>query len=683
MKKAKMLTLSLGFLVLGAASCAKTPSQSSSGDVTPSTSEVETSKEEVSSITSEGPNSSLLEEIGDDYAAYITYPDGTPLGKNDATVIFYKDGQSVQSIDTNEEGVAIAKGLEEGEYLIRFDEIPNGYTYNPNIYKVTKDNKIVTITISRIDSSVVTKSKEEQSGGSGNGRYDGRKGISTGVHETTISKAGENAFYKFVPSEPGIYEFSSWAQEGLTGDTADPSIGLIGTSDAFQFDPKSPISSYDNDGESKNFKFELTVTPEAFVHIDELDENGNPKLERDENGNLIPGTTWTYIVTATASRYPATFSWSVKKVGEYIPPERVELERIQCTSHKAAAESSYEEVFEFCSVDGSDEPVYNEADGFYHLNSKTGPILYMAYEKQLPGFDNNIMMASQEQGPSYFVTDSATKTYEDCFNGYYSLANSDGNTYVTEEVKTMLSAIEKARLIFTHDGLEGWLGNAAKPGYEWLFAVGYYREREGLKASNPIHLTTGYEDTIIDTIGPEKTMYFVASSQLACTWTIKCQNENFEFSYNGTTIKGGESMSLVISNSGNPGEKHPFSITNTAKKNQVLNMSVVCSTGPVNTDSNALIVGVNKIDFVVDAETGDGTSVKFTASEDGEYYLTSRMEGAYIIWNVGAIQFNWDASSKEPSDFISLKAGDTWNMIVSHHDIYTFDGTVFFEINKK
>ncbi|GEM_PF-3719116 len=681
MKSNKLLTLSLGFLVLGLAACGtKNPEKLSSTDE--ATSDVATSE-----TPAESSQSAPI-EVGDNFAVYVVYPDGTAAS---ACVEFLKEGKESFDVYPTPEGVVLAsfEDLKDDEYTIHLKDIPQGYTYNPNIYKVTKDANVITVNLVKIETEVSTKTLDwmDDSGtNTGWGKYESRKKVVDGVHSVTISDHAELAYYSFDPKEPGIYEFESWAEESFTSNPIDPIAKLIGTSSAYQFDPQYALETYDNNEGSKNFKFRLEVSNDDFVHADEADENGDPILQRDENGNLIPGTSWTYVMSASASTMPVTYAWSIKKVGEYVAPVKAEKERVQCTATKVADEPKEDETFEFCAYDGTEAPVYNPEDGFYHLNTATGPLLYIAFTKDIPGFGDSLYMAAAQQGPSYYITDGGTKTYEDCFDGYRKLTNSDGMAYVTQEVKEMLTGIAYAQTVFSHDGLDGFLGTAAD-GCEWLFAVGYYKERAGLKESNPIWLEETYESTVVEKMVAGRKLYFAASSTKACQWIVKCANDQIEFDFNGTKVKGGDDMSLVLDHDGDPRNVLRFSMENVGTKQYTVTLQIAYSTGAINTDPNNLIVGTNKIDFDLNAEETDGpgkkTIAKFTAPVDGEYYLSSPVEGAYITWKYNEVEYSWDAQSGEDSDSVTLKAGDVWELDIKHYDVYTLSGTVYFDINKK
>ena len=164
----------------------------------------------------------------------------------DALKVRWGDGKSVYTTPLGKDGKASVKGL-DGDYSVTLLNIPDGYTYDPNIYTATNDSPNVVI-----DLLTITPTK-----GNGNGLYNAIRLSKTGVYRATIKKAGAVVYYEFVPKAAGVYTVESLMD--VSADMYNPMADVyIGSSAWKQFsytlDDGGVASSY-----TKNFKHTIKI----------------------------------------------------------------------------------------------------------------------------------------------------------------------------------------------------------------------------------------------------------------------------------------------------------------------------------------------------------------------------------------------------------------------------------------
>lgn len=165
---------------------------------------------------------------------------------DNAMKVRWGDGKSVYTKPLGKDGKASVTGL-DGDYSVTLLNIPDGYTYNPNIYTATNDSPNVVIDLLTI---MPTR-------GSGNGLYNAITLSKTGVYRATIKKAGAVVYYEFFPKAAGVYTVESLMD--ISADMYNPMADVyIGSSAWKQFsytlDDGGVSSSY-----TKNFKHTIKI----------------------------------------------------------------------------------------------------------------------------------------------------------------------------------------------------------------------------------------------------------------------------------------------------------------------------------------------------------------------------------------------------------------------------------------
>ena len=467
--------------------------------------------------------------------------DGQPYSPEIEIYAQWTDGYSYYTAKFDENGVAAITGL-DGDYTVTLSAVPMDYTYNTNGYKVTSDNRQITIEIYRIYLGE----------GEGNGLYypEVKEMSHYGVYEITIDGPDDVVYCRFLPSEKGIYNIESWAD--VSEDNINPKMDRYHGTVAFVWYEETidEGGAQSATGFCKNFKYTYTIVEEEV------------------------GNSFTFAVRATAKdgKYPITVQVAVERIGD--PPEKYFREMVvpqeviryapnfNYTDDKGIVHSS---EFIWAENGGTmfDQRMYklwkveDGGDGYYHLydaekyasTNGYGPTLYAKvssssrYEVGLnqveyQGTGNSWL--TQKTDASHFknykhfiegfralaevrVTDpqsgaigssycigtcpchpnndignytgcqeGCTKCDERCTQvrpelygapGYANGANSDGCYPVTQELKELLQMFAINRTYFV-DGTGVIETHETYPmdsdeESQWLFCCGYYAEDEG------------------------------------------------------------------------------------------------------------------------------------------------------------------------------------------------------------
>ncbi len=182
--------------------------------------------------------------VDDRYSVKVVYPDNTPVTKG-VTVQWCIGDTCFLPQAVNNEGIAYIE-LEDGEYYIHLNNVPAGYTYNPNAYVTTADNKHVEIVLYSLATTT------------GEGTKDSPLVVSLGAYniEYQAAKTAGMKYYSFTPTEAGTYTVESICMDKLALTVIDPAIGDLGTNIN-----GAPNQEGTNIKDSVNFK--LTFEAEA------------------------------------------------------------------------------------------------------------------------------------------------------------------------------------------------------------------------------------------------------------------------------------------------------------------------------------------------------------------------------------------------------------------------------------
>lgn len=437
----------------------------------------------------------------------------------------WTDGFSYHEAPVDAEGKASIIGL-DGEFRVTLSDLPDTYTYNPNVYTATNDEPHVEIKIFKV----------RKTRGNGADLYNCIDLSSTGVYESVLLSEEHVILYQFVPTEAGVYSVESWVD--TTANEINPKLDVYGGSSAYKYFRYTLDEGGESAQYTKNFRYEVTVL-------------------KDQVGQAF---TFGVKVTSKRGEYPVNVQFIVsfdgdpqdnRKTVPIVIPEETFKRTPEYDPNKYIFVGAETLVKGHYIFDGTMYGL-NEEDGYYHVyNAATGkydgPILYAHitspcrflddaftriedrgnkaltvtwgpendrqfgnYKLFIQGYAALIVdPPALEVGPYFCVSDcpcymatdpdkrcpgscpeGCTKCDPDCRHlddeyvgqpGYANYVNSDGVYAVTPELKEFLQRFSTSQLLF-FDG-NGWVENNdtvdvdAMEDDQWLFACGYYVEK--------------------------------------------------------------------------------------------------------------------------------------------------------------------------------------------------------------
>ena len=366
----------------------------------------------------------------------------------------------------------------DGDYKVTLTALPDGYTYNPNIYEANNDNRVVSIDLYKLTPT----------SGKGTGWYGGAaiNVSSMGAYRATLTRSNyrDGVHFCYTPTTSGVYSIESIID--TTEDKLNPFIDIYFGNVGWV--PDNPSETRDDGGTentyTKNFRWEID-------------------LAENERGNVF----WFSIraTTLAADVFPINVDFILDKDGEFtsgrVPPsekmtptedfEKATWEREGNTWHAMYQEDAdgdgkadnllNGDLVKFWSTDEG-------GDGYYHLYDKEtgtyGNLLFACIGQSnsilgdsilgeyvtvsyLEGYNYNEFFYQLDESGSYILTDP---------NGV-KLKKNYGNypTYpVNEELQLFLQRFSVSKRLF-NDG--NGVGEALADSTEedqWLFACGYY-----------------------------------------------------------------------------------------------------------------------------------------------------------------------------------------------------------------
>lgn len=335
------------------------------------------------------------------YKVNITDYVGTPYTSG-IIVNFMKDGQQVAMQACDDKGVA-EKILPAGEYDIefKFTDGEENYYYEKGSSVSSKENEItVPVAVKPTgDPYVLTANNNEH-----DAYY-----VSVGSTYVDIEK-GSRTYFLFAPTAAGNYEFS-------LKNAGESTLGYYGATHFVQ---------NLNMAESKNGKFNISVKSDmigsggggtaVYVLGIDTDESENAIICIERIGDpikTIEDEPWTV--------YKATFEMS-----PYTLPESATIKEFDLT----ASTDTY-------------DLVYNDKDGFYHLDSKNGPLVLVRLAEDCDYIACFKTMLDRSGVVKYFYNDKGEfekkESYSECLLEYIECADENEGVYpLTEDLKYII-----------------------------------------------------------------------------------------------------------------------------------------------------------------------------------------------------------------------------------------------------
>ena len=316
-------------------------------------------------------------------------------------VMFLKDGAqfAMQAVDAN--GVA-AKTMEKGEYTVElvFTGDENAYYYDSEALTLTADKTELTVTlanaISGEASTLVAGDKESQA-------YH----VTSGCTYVTLTP-GERNYFLFTPTEAGTYEFSV-SDNGAA-------IGYYGAPHFVQ--QVSAVDVVDN-------KFTLSIRADSISA-----EGATTVLVI----GIDAGEVTQCMLTINRIGDP---EWSISDEPYIIYEPTVEL-----AAYTLPAGANLGE-FDLTAASDAYNLVFNEADGFYHLDSADGPLVLVRLGKNSAYLDCYKTIVEHTGIKSYFFDDNGEflkkEDYTECVMKYLEYMDEENGVYpLTEDLKYII-----------------------------------------------------------------------------------------------------------------------------------------------------------------------------------------------------------------------------------------------------
>ena len=484
-------------------------------------------------------NSSLSNTLN--YNVTVLLPNGTKA-KNIEVQAY--DGTNVTKVKTNDEGVA-KFSLSSKDYSVYIYD--QGYALKAGTV-LNNSNNNVTVTLSSVSSIT-----------NGEGMKYNPYIVGEGVFEA-VTQNEEITYYGFRPTKPGKYVVESWANP-----TIDAEAGFYGNND--QYVLENPTIQDSNSGVDNNFSFELNIAIEEFINTGSVDSNGNMIYEKDSNGNYIPGGSYKIGISNKNLSSEAKFPVSIKWVDNYeLPKVKAEIIEVEENLTQFADNTSSEIVYVDAKINGLTEAVYNEEDGYYHVDSADGYVLVAKISEPCPYLDRAFSKVNENTGENEgilattaIVVDNGTKDYSNFVQEYEKYCNSDGVYPVTNELKTFLE--------YYYLNIKDWISSSSQEvindEYGWLFACGYYAniadsyEKPWMGTGtdeDPYAMNIGEYYVKVEEGSTVYYSYYLKNTVNEVTMFLSTKDANVKFIYEGTeyTSEDGAYFELTIGGLANP-----------------------------------------------------------------------------------------------------------------------------------
>lgn len=434
---------------------------------------------------------------GDLFTVKLTSKENIPAAYIITLKAIWTDIESLNgafySASFDKDGVATVSGL-DGDYRVTLSALPEGYTYNPNIYFVSNDSRDVEIALYKLSKPT----NENTATGAVNPASPKDPGnfyqlSSTGAYRAVLTEDNFEAgvWYTYKPTTAGTYSVESLID--ITANKLNPILDQHGGS--FAMVDSDNATTIDGGGEgstyTKNFRYEIEIEPNKL-------------------GNVYHFRI--YATTLDKGVFPIDVDFILERDGDVTGTGSQKAETVSVTHDFDALDSS---VFDEVS-DGQFE-AYAKYDG--HNNVLDGNNIYYAgdeatteedkkrldYYYYLDSNGNKKVLFVQISVDNIAFATETEKGFTDYKNRpkYIEGKDDDGNTHyyyyvdfistynehsqngcypLTKELKLFLQRFSKARGLFDDgDGIAEKNGKnslSSSESNQYLFACGVYRAKE-------------------------------------------------------------------------------------------------------------------------------------------------------------------------------------------------------------
>lgn len=370
------------------------------------------------------------------YKVTVTDAIGNPYTSG-VVVCFLQNGEQVAMQVMNANGAA-EKTLPTGDYTVElmFTGEEAGYYYDKTGLTLSADKTELAVTLS--SASLYVESGEVPA-----------CHVTAGEHQVTL-REGERNYFLFAPSQPGTYQFTS--------SDANARIGYYGAPHFVQ--SLSAAEVVDN-------SFTISVSQSMIgtgdtgtsVYVIGIDANGvtGCKLSVVRTGDPVH----------TLADEPWTIYEKTVELSVYTLPQGTVLENFDLT----AASDTYNLVL--------------GADGFYHLGSANGPLVFVRLGKDSEYLACFKTIVDKSGVVKYFFDDNDTfvkkESYTECLMEYIACMDEESGVYpLTEDLKYIIQQrgeysgwFDKDAELYLFKDADGNIIPGVNAEISWLFMCCY------------------------------------------------------------------------------------------------------------------------------------------------------------------------------------------------------------------
>lgn len=375
-----------------------------------------------------------------------------------------ENGGGVYPVQVNAKGVAVCEGL-DGDYSVTLETLPEGYTYDPNVYEASNDNRHLRLLLFKITHDYGKATTPD--------KYSPLKLPGTGTFRVVLQNSKQTVFFRFIPNRTGRYSVQSIAD--VTANKINPILDVYIASTAYV--PDEPNETRDGGGAAENTFTKNFYWESNLYSVGQSIYFGLRSESIDENA------------------YPLSIDFILERPGEITGGEDIAYRKIEVGHHGGDLPDSvdYDSSPKHVSTLAKgrlDQSLMglNENDGYYHLldqnGEPNGKIVYAIISK-----DSEVIntLEDGQSGPGAGFTDprlpkklangsrdSDPCDYTEFIAVYAAKCNSDGAYPVTEELKGFFMKYSVCQLLF-NDG-KGFAEAFYQSSHsnQWLFNCVYY-----------------------------------------------------------------------------------------------------------------------------------------------------------------------------------------------------------------
>lgn len=318
-------------------------------------------------------------------------------------VTFYQNDEQVAMQACGEDGTAVKK-LAAGDYTVKlqFTDGDDAYYYEQENLTLSKDKTELEITLIK---KVAGESLDVFAGGEAHVAYF----VETGDTYVEV-EAGKRAYFVFMPREAGTYEFSIAEGDGC-------SIAYYGSEFYVHNEPARDVV----DG-----KTTMSIKESAITS----DVENTTRLVLGVDSEELTNCIISIKRIGDAEWHVSDEDWIIYQktveLSKYTLPEGTKLKNFDLTA------DTY-------------NLVYNEKDGFYHLDSEDGPLVYAYLTKNPRYVDCFKTILESGTVRCYFYDDDGKfikkVAYGQCLKEYFEYVDAEEGVYpLTKDLKHIIQS---------------------------------------------------------------------------------------------------------------------------------------------------------------------------------------------------------------------------------------------------